>query len=137
MLGDAVDGKVFVDITNPVDFTTFDSLTVPADSSAAEELQKSTGARVVKAFNTTFAASLGAGQVAGQPLDVLIAGDDEAAVKEVAGFASAANLVPIVAGPLRRARQLEQTGFLNILLSANDQLPQFQWNSALKFHAAE
>ena len=37
------------------------------------------GARrtVVKAFNTTFAGTLSEGSVAGQPLDVLIAGDDD------------------------------------------------------------
>ena len=131
--GDGLDGKVYVDITNPVDFSTFEGLSVPAGSSAAEELQKATGAKVVKAFNTTFAATLGEGHVAGQKLDVLVAGDDEAAVAAVAAFASAAGLTPIVVGPLRRARQLEQTGFLNILLSANEQLPQFQWNSALSF----
>ena len=133
---DALSGKVYVDITNPVDTSTYEGLTVPLDSSAAEELQKATGAKVVKAFNTTFAATLTNGQVAGQPLDVLIAGDDDAAVKAVADFAAAGGLTPIVVGPLRRARQLEQAGFLNILLSANDQLPQFQWNSALKFQPA-
>jgi predicted dinucleotide-binding enzyme len=131
--GNSLEGKVYVDITNPVDFSTFEGLSVPADSSAAEELQKITAAKVVKAFNTTFAATLGSGEVDGRPLDVLIAGDDEAAVAAVSGFASAAGLTPIVVGPLRRARQLEQAGFLNILLSANEQLPQFQWNSALKF----
>jgi hypothetical protein len=133
---DALTGKVYVDITNPIDFSTFEGLTVPAGSSAAEELQKVTGAKVVKAFNTTFAATLTSGRVAGQQLDVLIAGDDDAAVKAVSDFAAAGGLTPIVVGPLRRAQQLEQAGFLNILLSANEQLPQFQWNSALKFNPA-
>ena len=32
--GDSLAGKIVVDITNPVNFETFDSLTVPADSSA-------------------------------------------------------------------------------------------------------
>ncbi|MFF2677835.1 NADPH-dependent F420 reductase [Arthrobacter koreensis] len=130
--GDALHGKVYVDLTNPVDFATFDSLSVPADSSAAEELQKVTGAKVVKAFNTTFAATLANGTVAGHPLDVLIAGDDADAIQAVAGFASAAGLNPVVVGPQRRARQLEHMGFLHILLSANDELPAYQWNSALK-----
>ncbi|MFE4835323.1 NADPH-dependent F420 reductase [Arthrobacter sp. NPDC056691] len=130
--GSALDGKIYVDITNPVDMSTFEGLSVPEGSSAAEELQKSTGAKVVKAFNTTFAGTLAAGDVAGQQLDVLIAGDDEDAVRAVAGFVKAGGLRPIVVGPQRRARQLEQAGFLHILLSANDQLPEFQWNSALK-----
>ncbi|MCE3245247.1 MAG: oxidoreductase [Arthrobacter sp.] len=134
--GAALDGKVYVDITNPVDTSTFEGLAVPADSSASEELQKVTGAKVVKAFNTTFAATLTGGPVAGQQLDVLIAGDDEMAVKAVSDFAADGGLNPIVVGPLRRARQLEQAGFLHILLSVNEQLPAFQWNSALKFHPA-
>ena len=130
--GDALNDKVYVDITNPVDFATFEGLAVPADSSAAEELQKITGASVVKAFNTTFAATLGEGAVAGHILDVLIAGDDEAAIQAVADFAAAAGLNPVVVGPQRRARQLEQTGFLHILLSANEELPAYQWNSGVK-----
>ncbi|WP_422936538.1 NADPH-dependent F420 reductase [Sinomonas sp. P47F7] len=131
--GAALRGRVYVDITNPVDFSTFDGLAVPEGSSAAEELQKSTLARVVKAFNTTFAATLQAGKVSGTQLDVLIAGDDEDAVRAVSELAQAAGLKPIVVGPLRRARQLEQAGFLNILLSANEAAPEFQWDSALKF----
>lgn len=134
--GHALTGKVYVDITNPVDFSTFDGLAVPAGSSATEELQKATTAKVVKAFNTTFAATLTEGAVAGHALDVLIAGDDEAAIRAVAEFAAAAGLNPVVVGPLRRAQQLEQTGFLHILLSASDQLPAFQWNSALKVLSA-
>jgi 8-hydroxy-5-deazaflavin:NADPH oxidoreductase len=48
-------GKVVIDITNPVDWTSFDRLVTPADSSAAEEIAKHLAeARVVKAFNTTF-----------------------------------------------------------------------------------
>lgn len=33
-------GKIVVDITNPLNFETFDELVVPADSSAAQQLQK-------------------------------------------------------------------------------------------------
>ena len=52
---DDLAGKVVVDITNPVDWATFDRLVTPADSSAAEELANQLpDARVVKAFNTTF-----------------------------------------------------------------------------------
>ena len=53
-------GKIVVDITNPLNFETFDSLTVPADSSAAAELAAALpSSKVLKAFNTTFAATLG------------------------------------------------------------------------------
>src|SRR5215213_10286823 len=75
--GDQLAGKVVVDLTNPVDFATFDGLTVPADGSAAAEIAAAVPqARVLKAFNTTFAAHLAAGSVGDQPTTVLIAGDD-------------------------------------------------------------
>ena len=59
--GPQLAGKTVVDITNPLNFETFDSLTVPADSSAAAELAAALpSSKVLKAFNTTFAATLGA-----------------------------------------------------------------------------
>jgi predicted dinucleotide-binding enzyme len=58
-----LDGKVLVDLTNPLDFATFDGLVVPADSSAAAEIAQSAPASVVlKAFNTNFAATLASGR---------------------------------------------------------------------------
>jgi NADPH-dependent F420 reductase len=114
---DELAGRVVVDITNPVDWDSFDRLVTPADSSAAEEIaRRAPEARVVKAFNTTFAGTLVAGDVAGQPLDVLIAGDDADAKAEVAGLVEAGGMRPIDAGPLRRARQLEHVGFLHMAL---------------------
>ncbi len=111
-----VAGKVVVDITNPVDWASFDRLVTPADSSAAEEIAKrAPEARVVKAFNTTFAATLVPGEVAGQPLDVLIASDDDAKA-QLAALVAAGGMRAINAGPLRRARQLEQLGFLHMAL---------------------
>ena len=68
--GDQFAGKIVVDITNPVNFQTFDSLTVPADGSAAAELAAALpSSRVVKAFNTTFAATLAAKSVGPRPDD--------------------------------------------------------------------
>jgi NADPH-dependent F420 reductase len=111
-------GKVVVDITNPVDLSTFDGLATPPGTSAAEEIAALVpeGTPVVKAFNTTFAGTLAAGEAAGQQLDVLIAGDDEDAKRRVAGLAEAGGLRPIDVGPLRRAQQLEQLGFLHMSL---------------------
>jgi predicted dinucleotide-binding enzyme len=74
------------------------------------------GTPVVKAFNTTFAPTLVAGEVAGQPLDVLISGDDDRARQTVSRLASAGGLRPIDVGPLRHARQLEHLGFLHIAI---------------------
>jgi NADPH-dependent F420 reductase len=116
--GEEFSGKVVVDITNPVDWQTFDGLVTPPESSAAEEIEKSApeGARIAKAFNTTFASTLVEGRVAGQPLDVFIAGDDVEAKETVAQLMSDDGLVAIDAGPLRRARQLEGLGFLGMTL---------------------
>lgn len=109
-------GKVVVDISNPIDFDTMDGLTTPPDSSSAEETAKLVpdGTAVVKAFNTTFGNTLVSGEVAGHELDVLIAGDDEDAKNKVADLVRGGGLRPIDVGPLRRARQLEQLGFLHI-----------------------
>jgi 8-hydroxy-5-deazaflavin:NADPH oxidoreductase len=115
--GDELAGRVVVDITNPVDWSSFDRLVTPADSSAAEEIAKQLpGSPVVKAFNTTFAGTLVDGEVEGVPLDVLLAGDDGEAKAEVARLVEAGGMRAIDAGPLRRARQLEQLGFLHMAL---------------------
>ena len=75
--GDSLAGKIVVDITNPLNFETFDSLTVPADSSATAEIAAALPeSQVLKAFNTTFAATLAAGSVGSLTTTVLIAGDD-------------------------------------------------------------
>ncbi len=113
---DQIGGKVVVDITNPVDTQTWDRLATAPGSSSAEEVAElvPAGTAVVKAFNTTFAPTLVAGEVGGQPLDVLIAGDDEGAKQKVAQLAEDAGLRPLDVGPLARAQQLEQLGFLHI-----------------------
>jgi predicted dinucleotide-binding enzyme len=66
-LGDRLAGKVVVDISNLLN-QTFDGLATAPGTSAAEEVAKSApaGARVVRAFNTTFSGTLVEGQVAGQ-----------------------------------------------------------------------
>jgi len=111
---DQLAGKTVVDITNPVN-ETYDALVVPADGSATQELaQLAPDAHFVKAFNTTFANTLTSGEVAGQPLDVLLAGDDERAKDAVATLASDGGLNPIDAGPQARARELEALGLLHM-----------------------
>ena len=115
--GDQLAGKIIVDITNPVDFTTM-SPALPGGTSAAEEIAKvaPAGAKVVKAFNTTFAGTLIAGQVAEQPLDVFIAGDDADAKTTISQLVTSGGLRAVDAGPLQRARQLEALGLLHMAL---------------------
>ena len=122
--GAQLDGKVVVDITNPLDVTTMDALVVPADGSAAAELAVALPqSRVLKAFNTTFAATLAAGTVGGLPTTVLIAGDDADAKSQLAGIITAGGLCAMDAGSLRRARELEALAFLQITLAITDAIP--------------
>jgi 8-hydroxy-5-deazaflavin:NADPH oxidoreductase len=116
---DQLKAKVLVDITNPIDVDAFEPLVLEAGSGAQEIAAKAPGARVVKAFNTTFAGTLGEGAVAGQPLDVLIASDDDDAKATVSKIVSGGGLRPIDAGPLRRARELEALGYLHMALQGS------------------
>ena len=116
-------GKIVVDITNPVDFETFDGLTVAADGSAAAELASALpDSHVLKAFNTTFAATLTSGTVGPLPTTVLIAGDDADAKSTLAGIVTSGGLNALDAGGLSRARELEAMGFLQITLAAAEKI---------------
>jgi predicted dinucleotide-binding enzyme len=114
---DGLAGAVIVDITNPVDFSTFQPLSLDAGS-AAQEIAAAApdGAEGVKAFNTTFAGTLVEGAVAGQPLDVFIAGDDDGAKATVKQLVEDGGLRAVDAGPLARARELEGLGYLHMAL---------------------
>lgn len=122
-LGDALsryqgqlDGRVVVDITNPVDFSSFTPIKVPAGSAAEQVAENAAGAKVAKAFNTTFAGTLTEGSVAGQPLDVLIAADDADAKRAVRQLVEDGGLRAVDAGPLARAHELEALGYLHMAL---------------------
>jgi len=121
--GEQLAGKIVVDITNPLNFETFDSLVVPADSSAAAEIARALpDSRVLKAFNTTFAGTLAAGTVGPLTTTVLIAGDDTDAKSTLAGIVTSGGLNAIDAGSLKRARELEAVGFLQLTLAANEKV---------------
>jgi NADPH-dependent F420 reductase len=121
--GEQLAGRVVVDITNPLNFETFDSLTVPADSSAAAEIAGALpNSKVLKAFNTNFAATLASGTIADLPTTVLIAGDDSEAKSQLADVVTAGGLRALDAGTLSRARELESIGFLAITLAAAEKI---------------
>lgn len=131
--GEQLAGKVVVDITNPVNFETFDSLTVPADSSATAELAAALpNSKVVKAFNTTLAATLATGQVGETTTTVLIAGDDAEAKATLAEAIRATGMNAIDAGALSRARELEAIGFLQITLAAAEKI---SWTAGFAVNA--
>ncbi len=122
--GESLAGKIVVDITNPVDFVTFDTLTVPADGSATSEIAAALPeSRVLKAFNTNFASTLAGGTVGDLATTVLIAGDDADAKSTLAGVVTSGGLKAVDAGSLTRARELEALGFLQITLAAAEKVP--------------
>jgi NADPH-dependent F420 reductase len=121
--GESFAGKIVVDLTNPVDFATMDSLTVAPDSSKAAEIAAALpSSSVLKAFNTNFASTLAQGTVGPLPTTVLIVGDDEQAKTTLAEVLTSGGLKAIDAGALKRARELEALGFLQISLAAREKL---------------
>lgn len=116
-LGPALKGKMVIDISNPLN-DSYDALVTEPGTSAAENIRNllPREAHVIKAFNTTFAGTLAAGQVAGQPLDVFIAGDNDESKTTVSDLIRAGGLNPIDVGALARSRELEALAFLGITL---------------------
>lgn len=120
-------GKIVVDITNPLNFETFDSLVVDSDTSAAAELASALpSAKVLKAFNTNFAATLGSKNIGQNQTTVLIAGDDTDAKNTLSAAVKAGGVDAVDAGSLARARELEALGFLQLTLAAGEKI---QWTS--------
>ncbi|MFE4964464.1 NADPH-dependent F420 reductase [Streptomyces sp. NPDC056660] len=118
--GDALQGKVIIDITNPV-APDFQGFVTPVGSSGAQEIAKTApaGAHVVKAFNTLFSHVLAAGPAEGRLLDVFIAGDDAQAKTRVSAFIESLGLRPLDTGQLAMARALENVALLQLGLVAH------------------
>ena len=118
--GDALQGKVIIDITNPVS-PDFQGFVTPGDSSGAQEIAKAApaGVHVVKAFNTLFSHVLAAGPAEGHLLDVFIAGDDAQAKTRVSAFIESLGLRPMDTGQLAMARALENVALLQLGLVAH------------------
>ena len=114
--GDALDGKVIIDITNPVT-PDISGLVTPHGSSGAQEIAKGApaGAHVVKAFNTIFGHVL----AKGGRLDAFIAADDPEAKARVLTFIESLGLRPLDVGGLRMAQTLEALGLMMIGLAKN------------------
>ena len=114
--GDALAGKIIVDITNPFN-ATVTGLAIPDDTSIAQMVAKAApaSARVVKAFNTIFRDVL----AAGGPLDVFMAGDDAQAKASVTAFITSLGLRPWDAGDLSMAHWLEGAGLLSVGLAGH------------------
>jgi hypothetical protein len=108
--GDALAGKVVVDISNTFVGADDTNLVTPEGTSGAQQIAAAlpASAHVVKAFNTVFGHVLARG---GQ-LDVFFAGDDPAAKASVAAFIESLGLRPLDVGGLEMAHWLEGAGLL-------------------------
>jgi 8-hydroxy-5-deazaflavin:NADPH oxidoreductase len=109
--GDALAGKIIVDITNPFNASAT-GMAIPDDTSVAQMVAKAApaNAHVVKAFNTLFRDVL----AAGGPLDVFMAGDDAQAKASLSAFITSLGLRPQDAGDLSMAHWLEGAGLLAV-----------------------
>ncbi|MFB4308583.1 NADPH-dependent F420 reductase [Actinomadura sp. GTD37] len=113
--GDALAGKIIVDISNTFN-STFDGLAHSEQTSIAQEAAKvaPAGASMVKAFNTIFRHVLEKGRPA-----VFVAGDSAQAKARVAEFVKTLGLRPLDVGDLKMAHWLEGAGLLTMGLATN------------------
>ena len=119
-VGAALAGKVVIDATNPIK-ADYSGLATDGTSGAEEIQAKAPGARVVKAFNTAFAARQADPKVAGGlRVDGFVAADDADAKATVLGLVEAIGFNPVDAGGLAMARYLEGMAWLNITLQMNN-----------------
>jgi predicted dinucleotide-binding enzyme len=114
--GEALDGKVIIDIANPV-APDLSGLVTPHGSSGAQEIARGlpASAHVVKAFNTIFGHVL----AKGRRLDAFIAADDAEAKARVSTFFESLGLRPLDVGGLQMAQTLEALGLMMIGLAKN------------------
>ncbi|MGA8132684.1 MAG: NAD(P)-binding domain-containing protein [Pseudomonas gingeri] len=124
--GKSLDGKVIIDITNPV-APDLSGLVTPHGSSGAQEIAKGApaSAHVVKAFNTLFGHVL----AKGERLDAFIAADDAHAKARVSTFLESLGLRPLDVGGLQMAQTLEALGLMMIGLAKNGA---GSWDIAMK-----
>ncbi|MDX1522731.1 MAG: F420-dependent NADP oxidoreductase, partial [Anaerolineae bacterium] len=99
-------GKTVIDCTNPI--APGLKLAVGTTTSGAEEIAaRASGARVVKAFNTTGAENMADPVYDGQATTMFICGDDPEAKATVSRLSDELGFETIDAGELSMARNLE------------------------------
>ncbi len=114
--GDALSGKILVDITNPFNADGTGLVTTAGNSVSQQiALAAPEGTQVVKAFNTIFGGVL----AQDKPMDVLFAGGSDQAKARVAAFLETLEMRPLDAGGLEMAWVLEWAGILLVGLARN------------------
>jgi NADPH-dependent F420 reductase len=127
-IGEGVEGKVVVDVTNRLDPDDPGAL-IDGTSNAERIQERIPGARVVKALNTVLAAHQADPVVEGIQVDGFVAGDDEGAKSTVLELLSSMGLRPVDAGGLSMARALEAMAALNISLNMRNN---WSWQTGWK-----
>ncbi|MFI6070075.1 NADPH-dependent F420 reductase [Actinoplanes sp. NPDC051343] len=114
--GDALAGKILVDITNPFN-ADVSGLVTTAGNSVAQQIAAAApeGTQVVKAFNSIFRGVL----AQDRPVDVFFAGDSAEAKAHFAAFVESLDMRPLDAGGLEMASVLEWAGILLVGLARN------------------
>jgi len=113
----SLSGKIVIDCTNPF-APGLTGLDAPAGGSGAEAVASwAPGARVVKAFNTTGFNIMANPAFPEGPATMFYCGDDASAKRAVHGLAAELGFDPIDAGPLSRARVLENMALLWVSLA--------------------
>jgi predicted dinucleotide-binding enzyme len=114
--GDALDGKILIDITNPFNADASGIVTTEGNSVSqqiAAAAPKS--AHVVKAFNSIFRHII----AEDKPLDVFFAGDSADAKAPFAAFLQSLDMRPLDVGGLEMTYVLEWAGILIMGLARN------------------
>jgi predicted dinucleotide-binding enzyme len=114
----SLEGKILIDCTNPLK-PDYSGLAVGGTTSAAEEVARlAPGAKVIKAFHTTFAALMQSESRMFGSINPtgFYCGDDAAAKAVVANLIQETGLEPLDVGPLANARYLEPLAMLMINL---------------------
>jgi predicted dinucleotide-binding enzyme len=112
----SLDGKIVIDVTNPLT-ADYMGLTIGHATSAAEEISKAfPDIDFAKAFNTLFAQVVAEGPAFadGQVARAFYAGDSERAKATAKSLIESIGFQPVDAGPLKNARYLEPLAGLNI-----------------------
>jgi hypothetical protein len=109
-------GKLVMDATNPLDFSTGKPrLAVSGNDSAGERVQKwLPGAQVVKVYNTVANALMVDPKIPGGPPDMFLAGNDDGAKKKVEQIVRDFGWNPIDLGGIEQSRLLEPLAMVYI-----------------------
>jgi predicted dinucleotide-binding enzyme len=113
--GDALTGKILVDITNPFNADASGLVTTAGNSVSEQIAAAAEGAHVVKAFNSIFSGVI----AEDEPLDVFFAGDGDEAKARLAAFLESLGMRPLDAGGLEMAHALEWAGLLLVGMARN------------------